>query len=284
MKVHEFALAIAAATSVSIMSIAAAESPAADALVVSVRNALGGAKRIESIQGLSVVADVRRMLPGADGSPSTEISGEVRLDLGGEGDYLFVDSFSPMAGMPPIEIGSGLDQGEPWTAALKTPGGHVMIRLPQSSDPGTLKARLEEQVSRFALAFLAGSRTGIELTDAGEASAPEGKARVIAVKGVAAAPKLLVDAKTSLPLMILYKDTPRAVARRLSPTSETAAPPPLPSRVDARLFLSDFKKLDGLSFPYKLVAELDGGQTEEWTVREIKVNPKFGANHFKKRS
>ena len=260
-------------------------------LVKSVRAALGGETKVASVQSLSIVADMRRILPGEGGQPGPEMSGEVRLDIGQPGQYLFVDSFSPMPGMPPIEIGYGLDAGEPWSATLKTPGGHVMIRAGGSGDPASLKTRLDRDSSRFAVAFLAGARPGLTFKDGGEAESPEGKARVLEVAGPSGfASRLLIDAKSSRPMMMLYKEPQRRmVIQRGAPSdarpgdgAASALPPPAPP-VDARLFLSEFKKVDGVEFPHRLLMEVEGGQTEEWTVREIKVNPKFSKSHFKKR-
>ena len=260
-------------------------------LVKSVRAALGGEAKIASVQGLSIVADMRRILPGEGGQPGPEMSGEVRLDIGQPGQYFFVDSFSPMPGMPPIEIGYGLDAGEPWSATLKTPGGHVMIRAGGSGDPAALKTRLDRDSSRLAVAFLAGARPGLTFKDGGEAESPEGKARVLEVAGPSGfASRLLVDAKSQRPMMMLYKEPQRRmVMQRGAPPEARSgdgaapAPPPPAPPVDARLFLSEFKKVDGVEFPHRLLMEVEGGQTEEWTVREIKVNPKFSEGHFKKR-
>jgi hypothetical protein len=261
------------------------------ALVKSVRGAIGGESKVASIQGLSIVADMRRILPGEGGQPGPEMSGEVRIDIGQPGQYFFVDAFSPMHGMPPVEVGYGLDAGEPWSATLKTPGPHVMIRAGGGGDPAALKTRLDRDASRISLAFLAGARGGLTFKDAGEAESPEGKARVIEVAGPSGfASRLLVDAKTSRPLMILYKDAPRRMSmQRGAPGGarpDANTPPPAPTAaplVDARVFLSEFRKVDGVDFPHRVLIEVEGGQTEEWTVREIKVNPKFSEGHFRKR-
>lgn len=262
------------------------------ALVKSVRSAIGGEAKVASVQGLSIVADMRRILPSQDGQPGPEMSGEVRIDVGQPGQYFFVDAFSPMAGMPPIEVGSGLDAGEPWTATLKTPGPHVMIRAGGSGDPAALKTRLDRESSRVALAFLAGARPGFTFKDAGEAESPDGKARVLDVAGPSGfATRMLVDAKSSRPIMLLYKEMPRRVMMQRGapggdarPNGDNPPPTPTPGALaDARVFLSEFKKVDGIEFPHRVLIEVDGGQTEEWTVREIKVNPKFSDGHFKKR-
>ena len=49
------------------------------------------------------------------------------------------------------------------------------------------------------------------------------------------------------------------------------------------MFLSDYKTEGGVSFPRSVVIKIQDGQTEEWTISKIKVNPTFGADHFKKR-
>ena len=57
-----------------------------------------------------------------------------------------------------------------------------------------------------------------------------------------------------------------------------AAPPKL---VEYRLFFSDYRKVDGISLPYRIARGLGSKTTEEWGVTSYKVNPSFKPDRFK---
>jgi hypothetical protein len=57
-----------------------------------------------------------------------------------------------------------------------------------------------------------------------------------------------------------------------------AAPPKL---VEYRLFFSEYRKVDGVSLPYRIARGLGAKTTEEWEVTSYKVNPSFKADRFK---
>ena len=58
---------------------------------------------------------------------------------------------------------------------------------------------------------------------------------------------------------------------------------PAPELKEAQMFLSDYKVENGVSFPRAITIKVQDGPTEEWTVQKVKINPAFGADHFKKR-
>ena len=49
------------------------------------------------------------------------------------------------------------------------------------------------------------------------------------------------------------------------------------------MHLSDYKKVDGLMLPHKIVVSLDGQPNEEWTVEKYKVNPTIKADTWEKK-
>ena len=57
-----------------------------------------------------------------------------------------------------------------------------------------------------------------------------------------------------------------------------ATPPKL---VEYRLFFSDYRKVDGISLPFRIARGLGSKTTEEWDVTGYKVNPTFKADRFK---
>ncbi len=60
-----------------------------------------------------------------------------------------------------------------------------------------------------------------------------------------------------------------------------AQPPPAPSTVN--LFLSDYKKVDGVMLPHRLIQSIEGKPVEEWTIEKVKINPSIKADLFDKK-
>ncbi len=269
----------------------------AAALLAKLRQNLGGEARLASIKGLSFEADMRRVLPGEGSEPGPEMSGDIRFDIADPRHYLYVDSFSPMPGMPPISIGSALDGDAQWSGPISAPMGGVVIRADGGSDQARLRARLEKDMTRLSVALLAGSNLqGVEFTYAGPAESPDGKAEVLEVKGPGDFKgKLFLDEKTARPMMLVYQEVPRRMAMRRGgpggppPSADghggdgATTPPPAPELKEAQMFLSDYKSENGVSFPRAVTIKVQDGPTEEWTVQKIKLNPAFPADHFKKR-
>ena len=57
-----------------------------------------------------------------------------------------------------------------------------------------------------------------------------------------------------------------------------ATPPKL---VEYRLFFSDYRKVDGVSLPYRIARGLGAKTIEEWDITSYQVNPSFKADRFK---
>jgi hypothetical protein len=72
------------------------------------------------------------------------------------------------------------------------------------------------------------------------------------------------------------RPNPEEMRRRLE-----NMPPPAPSTVT--LYLSDYKKVDGLMLPHRLTQAVDGKTVEEWTIEKVKVNPSVKADLFEKK-
>jgi hypothetical protein len=74
----------------------------------------------------------------------------------------------------------------------------------------------------------------------------------------------------------LTKEQQDEIARQMREAE--AAPPKL---VEYRLFFSDYRKVDGLSLPYRIARGVGSKTTEEWDITSYKVNPSFKADRFK---
>jgi hypothetical protein len=275
------------------------------ALLAKLRQAIGGEDKLAAVKRLTLEADMRRVLQGEGSQPGPDMSGDIRIDIGGPSQYLFVDSFSPMPGLPPISIGSAIDGEAQWSEPLSAPFGPVMIRI-AGSDPAQLRGRLEKDLTRLSIALLAGSGVpGVEFRYGGVAKSDDGNAEVLEVKGPGGFEgSLYLDERTARPLMLVYQEAARQMTMRregpgahraASGHTEIAGPGSdghgvtpgvhegTPGMKEARMFFSEYKTANGISFPHSITLKVQDGQAEEWTVQKVKVNPVFGADHFKKR-
>jgi hypothetical protein len=57
-----------------------------------------------------------------------------------------------------------------------------------------------------------------------------------------------------------------------------AAPPKM---IEYRIYFSDYRKVDGVSLPYRIARGTGNKTTEEWDITSYKVNPAFKADRFK---
>ena len=262
--------------------------------VLTAARAAVGAKDTRSV---SLKADVRRLLPSPDGTP-TEMSGEVRVDAMAPGRYRRAESLSPMPGMPPLAIVFGLDGDAAWT---ETPphhggGGMMVVRMRPGGggppDEASLRRRLRADYARLALVTLLSTDAAgaLDVRHVAVAEAPEGKADVLEVGGPDGfAARLFVDTTSHRPLMMTYRDRrPRAMVRRLEgpPPADGAAPPPLPTDVpeeEATLHLDDYRRVGGVLLPHRLAISYDGTPAEEWTVKEYKLDPPLQPSTFRKK-
>jgi hypothetical protein len=51
--------------------------------------------------------------------------------------------------------------------------------------------------------------------------------------------------------------------------------------VEHRLYLSDYREVDGVKLPFTLIRSVDGTTTEELTLEKVKLNAKIDAKKFK---
>jgi hypothetical protein len=72
------------------------------------------------------------------------------------------------------------------------------------------------------------------------------------------------------------RPNPEEIRRRME-----AMPPPAPSTVT--LYLSEYKKVDGVMLPHRLTQAVDGKTVEEWNIEKVKLNPAVKADLFEKK-
>lgn len=288
--------------SVVLLAALALEGRAADEraneVLARAREALGGSERIAKVTSLSVSGELRRMVTGPDGGSPEQMSGEVTLDFLLPDCYLRTESLPPFPGGPPLSMGFGLDAGEPWVAPLGGggPGVFIMRREAGGQPGGGLATSLRAEMGRILLALLAATSPAVplELTYAGEAEAPDGRAHALDATGPdGGSSRVYFALATNRPLMISYKEPARRmVVRRVQgprPPSGSAPPPDaaLPAEpaplVEAQLFLDDFRSVDGILLPHRISKSVDGAPTEEWTLKKLRINPPLSREKFKKK-
>jgi hypothetical protein len=142
--------------------------------------------------------------------------------------------------------------------------------------------------------------SGLTFTHVAEAEAPNGVADVIDVTGPDNfRARLFVDQAEHRPLMLSYmmrqprmrQMTPppqfkndeerRAYFEEQRKKFEAEPPPPL---VEANVFYSDYKKVDGVMLPHKITRQVEGKVQEEWTIEKYKLNVPLKAEQFQKKS
>ncbi len=202
--------------------VAAAQGRDANQVLEDARRAMGGEK-LASLKSLT--ASGRTLRTGPDGN-TRETEFEFALQLPDK--YLLRSVMAAMGSMS-IYRNTGFN-GE--TAIeeidrppnLNTGGGTVMIRMAgpggTSVDPANMtpeqKAEFEKsrltanrrEYARLALGMFASvpSVFPLEMTYAGEAESPDGKADAIDIKGEGFEARLFIDAQTHLPLMLSWMD------------------------------------------------------------------------------
>ena len=178
-----------------------------------------------------------------------------------------------------------------------------------------LRAR-QTEVARVLLAMLLTSEAPVRWI--GTAVSPQATAEVLEVQTADGTPtRLLVDSKTYLPLMLTWTGIPQdplaALAGRAGfgrgrggrgrggfpggfpgggrqgGQQPQAGAAPTEARADAlaqpttlRMFLSEYKAVNGVKLPHLLVRGAGDQVTEEWVIKNYRINPTFKADTFSK--
>lgn len=309
------ALGIALAIATHAPAGARAEDRAAEILGAA-RKALGG-RTAEELKSLSVqatmqrnvgnyqrTADVELLIELPDKYVRTEVmsgpmSAELRSGFNGDRSLQSGGQMGMSGGAIVVRIGPG---GPMPAADAPKP---TPEQLEGMNRAGVRSARNE--LSRLMLGWFGMAHPSIapQYTYYGEAESPDGKAYVIDVKGADGfEARLFIDQQSRLPLMLTYQaPQPRMITsagpRGAGPAVGGAAseeerkkmqaefekeleelrtqPPPM---AEHSLFFSEWKPVDGLTFPHRITRSTDGTVTEEWTIDRVRVNPKIDAKKF----
>jgi hypothetical protein len=171
----------------------------------------------------------------------------------------------------------------------------------------------QTEVARVLLAVLLASEVPVRWI--GTAVSPQATAEVLEIQTADGTPtRLLIDSKTYMPLMLTWtgiaQDPLAALAGRAGfgrgrgrggrggffpggrqggGQQPQAGAAPAETRTDAlaqpttlRMFLSEYKAVNGVKLPHLMVRGAGDQVTEEWVIRNYRLNPTFKADTFSK--
>jgi hypothetical protein len=186
-------------------------------------------------------------------------------------------------------------------------GGGMMIFRRGPGGPGVdpqkaqdmMRQGLRSDFARLLIGWLLTTPSSfpVEFSFAGEAESPDGKADVLEAKGPGGfAARLFLDQKTHYPLMLTYNGkkprivtqtaapgaprNPEEMAKRMKEMEAEAAEQP---DVEFRIYLSDYREVNGVSFPHKLARSIENEVSEELEIKTVKINPQFKPEKFVKK-
>jgi hypothetical protein len=189
-----------------------------------------------------------------------------------------------------------------------------------SDDPEENRKTIASQMARLVMLLLLNPR-GEEVAWVGVAESPDGRADVLEFKtpdGVAT--RLVLDEKTHMPLMLTWVGTVQTSFnnrgggggggrggdfRGGGPPNfpQSQAPNPnqgqqilgqtqgqgrrgggnnTPQQANLQMHVSDYKTVSGIKFPHLLQGGANNETTEEFVVKNLRVNPSFRADYFSK--
>lgn len=291
------AILIIAAAMVELFPGVSAQDASAKAqqLIVQARAALGGDK----LKSLSVNGNYRRTFGQA------EMAGEVNYDLLLPDKMMKTEMMNPMPGLEITRI-EALNGDDVWDDQQQRGGGGGMMIFRRGpggpgADPEKDRDRMRQGVRSDFARLLIGwllitpSSFPVEFSFAGEAESPEGKADALDVKGPSGfAARLFLDQKTHYPLMLTYngkkprvmtappgaRRNPDEMEKGMKEMEAEAAKQP---DVEFRIYLSDYREMNGLSFPHKLTRSIENEVSEELEIKTVKINPQLKPEKFVKK-
>jgi hypothetical protein len=287
-------------------------------VMASTRKAIDAGK-LDELKSLSVQAAMERNIG------NFRMNSDVEMLIEMPDKYLRAET--PNGGMAAMTSTLGFNGDRPLKAASApglAPGGGVFFRMVGPGGPPvapndkptpeqqqqTARAMVrssKQDVSRLMLGWLGMAHPSLsaQYTYGGEAESPDGKAKVIDVKGADGfAARLFVDEQTKLPLMVTYQarqariitpgGPPRAAGGAMSarPQPEGRPGPEAaqnqmrePQREPAQMvehivYFDDWREVDGIRFPHRMRRSAAGIIVEEWSINKVRVNPKIDPKKF----
>jgi hypothetical protein len=166
----------------------------------------------------------------------------------------------------------------------------------------------QTEVARVLLAIL--MTTDRPVRYVGQATSPQATAEVIEMDVPDGNPvRILIDTKTSMPLMLTWTGVPQDPIAQLAgrigfrgrgrgnrggffggnnrgnqpqQTAKVVSADELSKPTTLRMYLSDYKVVNGIKLPHLMVRGAGDQVTEEWEIKNYKINPTLKADTFKK--
>lgn len=275
----------------------------ADEVLKQAREAIGG-ERLQKVEGLHINGQYRRVFG------DRQMGGDREISIQLPNKYVVEDAMS-MGGMSTSIITTrGLNGEHAWSES--SGGGGMVIRF--GNGPGGAQLSPEQmeaaqrrmyqaEFSRYLLAMIltAPSSLAVEYKYAGESEVEDAQADVVDVTGPDKfSARIFFDKKTHLPLLLSYRGpkprimtmtrqgggprTPEEMkkARDEAEKKMQAEAPAVPEEVDFYIRLTDHKKVDGLTLPYKFTFLTESEVSEEFEISKYQVNPQFKTDKFEK--
>lgn len=267
------------------------------------REAIGGEERLQKIEALHINGQYRRVFGDRQMGGDREISIEL------PNKYLVEDSMNP-GGLSTAMINTrGLNGEHAWSGSSGG-GGGMVFRMTgpggQQATPEQIEAGLrrayQAEFTRYLLAMVLAPPTSVALnyTYVGESDVEGESAEVIDMSGADKfSVRVFFDKKTYLPLLLSYRGPKPRIFTMIRPAGSAkqedlkksaeeaqkkleAETPAVPEEVDFYIRLSDHKKVDGVTLPFKLTFLTDTEVSEEFEISKYQVNPQFKADKFEK--
>ncbi|HEU0173053.1 MAG TPA: hypothetical protein VFV58_02230 [Blastocatellia bacterium] len=269
----------------------------AQQLIAQARAALGGDK----LKSLSVTGAYRRTFGQA------EITGEIDYDLLLPDKMMKTDTMNPMPSLEITRI-EALNGDDVWEDQQQHGGGGGMVFIRRGpGGPGAdpekaqdmLRLGVRSDFARLLIGWLLTTPSSfpVEFSFAGEAESPDGKADVLDVKGPGKfAARLFLDQKTHYPLMLTYNGKKPRIITQTATAGAPRKPEEMEKRmkemdaeadkqpdVEYRIYLSDYREVNGVSFPHKLTRSIENEVNEELEIKNVKINPQLKPEKFVKK-
>jgi len=268
------------------------------------REAIGGEQRLQKIEALHINGQYRRVFG------ERQMGGDREISIALPGKYLVEDSMNP-GGLSTALINTrGLNGERAWSASSGG-GGGMIFRMGgpggQQLSPEQIEAGLRRiyvaEFTRYLLAMTLAppASLAVEYKYAGESDVEGEQADVVDVAGPDKfSVRLFFGKKNHLPLLLSYRGPrPRIVtmnrqangppkpedvkkARDEAEKQMHAEAAAVPEEIDFYIRLSDHKKVDGITLPFKLTFLTESEVSEEFEISKYQVNPQFKADKFEK--
>lgn len=253
----------------------------ASAVLEELRRGLGGPEKLEAVKTLRIRGALSR------GAAGLRISGEREVVLSFPDKLYRLEALRMMPDVPEGRMVSRLNAASAWWGPA--PGGPPVEMVGEASAErkAQLLRELQGELRRYGIALLGRLPAGAQVTYAGPAEAPDGKAHALDItdpEGLST--RLFLDATSYRPRMLVYRGRPKVVTSTSYRAKTDAAGQPktqAPGTVndaEIRLYMSEYKEVRGVTLPHRIAwGGSDATIAEEWTTA-YDVNPEVDPSLF----